>query len=54
MVTYDFREIVRYAKTLDKKRPLTASLNVEIEKDKLVLSFSNQMHSLNSFKTFVL
>ncbi|TMW46366.1 hypothetical protein DOY81_008553, partial [Sarcophaga bullata] len=30
-----FREIVRYAKTLDMTRPLTASINVEYTKDKL-------------------
>lgn len=37
----EFREIIRYTKTLDKTRPLTASLNVEIEKDKLVILKSN-------------
>ncbi|XP_061389537.1 beta-glucuronidase-like [Musca vetustissima] len=30
-----FREIVRYAKTLDLSRPITAAINVEIGKDKL-------------------
>ncbi|XP_075167079.1 beta-glucuronidase-like [Haematobia irritans] len=30
-----FAEIVRYVKTLDTSRPLTAAINVEMEKDKL-------------------
>uniref|UniRef100_A0A1I8P6B0 Beta-glucuronidase n=1 Tax=Stomoxys calcitrans TaxID=35570 RepID=A0A1I8P6B0_STOCA len=40
-----FREIVRYVKTLDTTRPLTAAINVEMDKDKLaqfldVISFN--------------